>query len=200
MKKPYTITFFTFLFVIFVSFAQDTIPSSTNSESLTTGTISNQFDYLKSISNNFQEYKIVKSANLDIIEKNVLDSLDVNKDQLIAVNQQLKEKREKILIIEAEMNENLAELQAAKEARDSFSFMGMAIHKSSYVSIMLTIVAGLTIALGFFLFKYSQSHKVISRAQKNLNETIEELDQHRKNTLERERKLKRELVDALNGK
>jgi hypothetical protein len=65
---------------------------------------------------------------------------------------------------------------------------------------MWTIVAALALALGFFLFKYSQSYKVISRAQKGLAEKVEEFDQHRKNTLERERKLKRDLIDAMNGK
>ncbi|MDO9551585.1 hypothetical protein [Rhodonellum sp.] len=201
MKKSYTITFFTFFLVVFASFAQDTTPvEEPTTGSLNSGTISSQFDYLKSVSNNFQEYKVIKRTNLDKIEKNVLDSLKVFKDQLLAVNQQLAEKREKMLTIEAEMNANLEELKAAEEARDSFSFMGMAIHKSAYNSLMWTIVAGLAVALGFFLFKYSQSHKVITRAENNLNETVEEFEQHRKNTLERERKLKRELVDAMNGK
>mgnify|MGYP006190347465 CR=1 FL=1 len=83
---------------------------------------------------------------------------------------------------------------------DNFEFFGMPISKSAYNNLMWTIVAALTAAFLFFLFKYSQSHKLISKAQKDLSDTLEEFDQHRKNTLERERKLKRELVDAMNGK
>jgi len=201
MNKFYTLTFFTFFLVVFTSFSQDSIPSLTaNTESLDSGTISSQFNYLNTISNNFQEYKIVKRTNLDKIEKNVLDSINVFKDQLIAVKQQLAEKKEKMLTIEAKMNASLAELESAEEARDSFLFMGMTVEKSVYNFSMWTIVAVLALALGFFLFKFSQSYKVISRAQKGLAEKVEEFDQHRKNTLERERKLKRDLIDAMNGK
>jgi flagellar biosynthesis chaperone FliJ len=168
--------------------------------SLNSGTISSQFDYLNSASNNYQEFKVVKKANLDKIRKNVTDSLNVFKDQLATINVDLKQKQNQIARLEAEVAEVQDQLQKAEEARDSFSFLGIPIHKSAYSSLMWTIVFGLLGAFLFFLYQYSQSHKVISKARKDLEETREEFDQHRKNTLERERKLKRELVDALNQK
>lgn len=168
--------------------------------SLNSGTISSQFDYLNSISNNYQEFKVVKKANLDIIRKNVTDSLNVIKDELASINIDLKQNQNQIAKLEAQVSEVQEELQKAEEARDSFSFLGIPIHKSAYSSLMWTIVFGLLGAFLFFLYQYSQSHNVISKARKDLEETREEFDQHRKNTLERERKLKRELVDALNQK
>jgi hypothetical protein len=168
--------------------------------SLNSGTISSQFDYLNSASNNYQEFKVVKKANLDKIRKNVTDSLNVFKDQLTTINVDLKLKQDQIARLESEVAQVQDQLQKAEEARDSFSFLGIPIHKSAYSSLMWTIVFGLLGAFLFFLYQYSQSHKVISKARKDLEETREEFDQHRKNTLERERKLKRELVDALNQK
>jgi len=168
--------------------------------SLNSGTISSQFDYLNSISNNYQEFKVVKKANLDIIRKNVTDSLNVIKDELASINIDLKQNQNQIAKLEAQVSEVQEELQKAEEARDSFSFLGIPIHKSAYSSLMWTIVFGLLGAFLFFLYQYSQSHNVISKARKDLEEAREEFDQHRKNTLERERKLKRELVDALNQK
>ena len=168
--------------------------------SLNSGTISSQFDYLNSISNNYQEFKVVKKANLDKIRKNVTDSLNVFKDELASINIDLKQNQNQIANLEAQVSEVQEELLKAEEARDSFSFLGIPIHKSAYSSLMWTIVFGLLGAFLFFLYQYSQSHNVISKARKDLEETREEFDQHRKNTLERERKLKRELVDALNQK
>lgn len=182
--------------MINLSFAQEEGPAP----SLNSGTISSQFDYLNTVSNNFQEYKVVKRTNLDQIRKNVSDSLNVFKDQLVTVKKDLKERQEQINVLESQMAEAQEQLSTAEEARDSFEFLGMPIHKSAYSSIMWTIVFVLTGALLFFLFQYSQSHKVISKARKDLEETVEEFEQHRKNTLDRERKLKRELVDALNKK
>ncbi|WP_194976953.1 hypothetical protein [Aquiflexum lacus] len=195
MKKNLT-TLFLALFLAFQVSAQET----TETGSLNEGTITSQFDYLNRISNNYQEYKVVKKTNLEKIRANVLDSLNVFKNQLTTVNQELGIRQSKIGELEKQVTETNNQLEVAEAARDNFEFLGMAIHKSAYVTMMWTIVGILTAAFLFFLFKYSQSHKVISRAKKDLAETIEEFEQHRKNTLERERKLKRELVDAMNGK
>ncbi len=196
MKKSIFISLFTFFICCISANAQDETPAP----SLNSGTISSQFDYLNSVSNNFQEYKVVKRTNLDKIRKNVTDSLNVFKDQLVTVKSDLKERQEQINVLEVQMSEVQEQLANAEEARDSFEFLGMPIHKSAYSSIMWTIVLVLLGAFLFFLFQYSQSHKVISKARKDLEETMEEFEQHRKNTLDRERKLKRELVDALNKK
>ncbi|MBW3469119.1 hypothetical protein [Arthrospiribacter ruber] len=194
MKKATIIGLLTFFaFTTYVVGQQEEPAPSLNS-----GTISSQFDYINSVSNNFQEYKVVKRTNLDKIRKNVTDSLNVFKDQLVTVKKDLKERQEQIAGLEAQMSELQDQLTLAVSERDSFEFLGMPIHKSAYSSIMWTIVLILTGALLFFLFQYSQSHKVISKARKDLEDTMEEFEQHRKNTLERERKLKRELVDAMN--
>jgi flagellar biosynthesis chaperone FliJ len=193
MKNHLLIVIICFFSLYGSSFAQE-------EGSLNSGTISSQFDYLNSVSNNYQEFKVVKKASLDKIRKNVTDSLHVFKDQLATINVDLKQKQDQIARLEAEVSDVQEQLQKAEEARDSFSFLGIPVHKTAYSSLMWTIVFGLLGALLFFFYQYSQSHKVISKARKDLEETREEFDQHRKNTLERERKLKRELVDALNQK
>ncbi|MFD2200136.1 hypothetical protein [Shivajiella indica] len=193
MKNLLIVVIITFFSLNTASFAQE-------GGSLNSGTISSQFDYINSISNNYQEFKVIKKSNLDKLRKNVTDSLNVFKEEIANISIDLKQKQDQIAKMEAQIEEVQDQLQKAEEARDSFAFLGMPIHKSAYSSLMWTIVFGLLGAFLFFLYQYSQSHKVISKARKDLEETREEFDQHRKNTLERERKLKRELVDALNQK
>jgi hypothetical protein len=195
MKKN-LISLFLLILLGFQVSAQEAIETG----SLNEGTITSQFDYLNRVSNNYQDYKVVKKTHLEKIRSNVLDSLNVFKNQLVTVNQELGSRQTKIGELEKQVSETNEQLEIAEAARDNFEFLGMAIHKSAYVTMMWTIIGILTAAFLFFLFRYSQSHRVISRAKKDLAETIEEFEQHRKNTLERERKLKRELVDAMNGR
>ena len=197
MNKTIFLVLITFSFFINANYAQEV---SEETGSLNSGTISSQFDYLNSISNNFQEYIVVKKTNLDKIISNVLDSLSVFEKNLSEIQQTVKNQQEKINQLESQITSTQIELEDALEARDSFFFLGIPIHKSLYNTIMWAIVAGLFGAFLFFLYQFSRSHKVIKVARKNLEETVEEFEQHRKNTLDRERKLKRELVDALNGK
>jgi Na+/H+ antiporter NhaB len=65
---------------------------------------------------------------------------------------------------------------------------------------MWLLVAGLAVALTFFSIQYARSFSKVRKAEKDLSEVQEEFEQHRKNTLERERKMKRELIDAQMGK
>ncbi|GGZ27827.1 hypothetical protein GCM10007049_20840 [Echinicola pacifica] len=180
--------------------AQDSVAVQEPTRSLSGGTIESQFEYLNEASNNYQEYKVVKKTNLDKIKDNILDSVGVYKDQIVEKNAMIKEQQAKITALNTGIDNTNNELTSALEAKDSFSFLGLQVYKSTYSTIMWSVIIGLTLGLGFFIFKFSKSHKVISETRKDLLETKDEFENHRKNTLERERKLKRQLVDEMNKK
>ncbi|SIO07852.1 hypothetical protein [Algoriphagus halophilus] len=177
--------------------AQD---SSSDQGSLNGGTIDSQFDYIYNVSNNYQEYKVVKRTNLDRLKSNILDSMRTMRQEVFDLKTQISSQKDSI----GTMNTVLLQAEADKEeaiaAKDNFTFFGIGIHKGVYSSMMWLLVAILAVALAFFSMQYLRSFKKIKKAQKDLAEVQEEFDSHRKNTLERERKLKRELVDAQMGK
>ncbi len=185
-----------FLYVSF-SIAQDT---SSTQGSLKSGTIDSQFEYIYSVSNNFQEYKVVKRTNLDLLKSNILDSMRTMRGEVGELKVQITSKNDSIGNLNNVLRESELEKQEAIDAKDNFSFLGIGVHKTVYSSFMWLLVAGLAGALAFFSFQYMRSFKKIRKAQKDLEEVQEEFDMHRKNTLERERKLKRELIDAQMGK
>ena len=93
-----------------------------------------------------------------------------------------------------------SEKQEAIAAKDNFNFLGLGIQKGVYSTFMWVLVGALAAALALFSFKYFRSFSKIKKAEKDLAELQEEFEKHRKNTLERERKLKRELINAQMGK
>jgi hypothetical protein len=168
--------------------------------SLNSGTIESQFDYLNSVSNNFQEYKVIRKTNMDKIKGNVLDSLNVFKDQIATINTQLREQKASIDQLNTDLKSSQVELQEALDMKDSFYFMGMYIHKSTYNTLMWGIIILLSISLLFFIYRFKRSYSVTAEIKQNLIETRDEFELHRRNTLERERKLNRQLVDEMNKK
>ncbi len=168
--------------------------------SLNSGTIDSQFDYVYSVSNNFQEYKVVKRTNLDKLKSNILDSMRTMRQEVLGLKTQISNQKDSI----GRMNNVLMQVETEKEeaiaAKDNFTFLGIGIHKSFYSSMMWLLVGVLGIALAFFSMQFMRSFKKIKKAQNDLAEVQEEFDSHRKNTLDRERKLKRELIDAQMGK
>ncbi|WP_297336637.1 hypothetical protein [Algoriphagus sp.] len=197
MKQFNRSILFFFLTIAFQSVAQN---SSDQQNSLQSGTIDSQFDYLYEVSNNFQEYKVVKRSNLDQLKSNILDSMQTMRAEVLDIKNQIKSQNDSIAAINQRLEQSEIEKQEAIDAKDNFSFLGMGIQKGVYSSIMWILVAGLALALAFFSFQYFKSFKKIQKAQRDLADLQEEFDQHRKNTLERERKLKRELIDAQMGK
>ncbi|MFC5191484.1 hypothetical protein ACFPIK_06865 [Algoriphagus aquatilis] len=192
---------FTALVVFFIfhlpTYAQDT---TSVQNSLNSGTITSQFDYLYRVSNGFQEYEVVKKANLEKLKTNVLDSVRVLKKEIA----DLKLKQSSVVDSLANFSQILEQANQEKEAaileKDSFSFLGFAIEKNLYSTLMWLLVVALAGAMAFFSVQYFRSFGRVRKAQKDLEDVQAEFDQHRKNALERERKLKRELIDAQMGK
>ncbi|WP_075348938.1 hypothetical protein [Algoriphagus marinus] len=174
--------------------------TSEEGNSLKSGTIDSQFDYIYNTSNNFQEYKVVKKTNLDLLKSNILDSMKTMRGEVASQKILMQGKNDSIASLNALLEVSESEKQVAIDAKDNFTFLGIGIHKAVYSSMMWILVGILAAALTFFSFQYMKSFKKIRKAQRDLVEVQEEFDNHRKNTLERERKLKRELIDAQMGK
>lgn len=180
--------------------AQVKSDTTATQNSLRSGTITSQFDYIYRVSNNFQEYEVVKKSNLEQLKANVLDSIRTINSQLEEIKASQAGHSDTLAALNAKVNQAITEKEAALEAQDSFSFLGINIQKAVYSTMMWSLVAILGASLAFFAVQYFRSFGRIKKAEKDLLEVQEEFEQHRKNTLERERKLKRELIDAQMGK
>lgn len=196
MKEYALLAFFLFSGVSVVT-AQD---STETQNSLRSGTITSQFDYIYRVSNGFQEYEVVKKANLEQLKSNVLDSIRTLSKKATDLNIQLQSLNDSVVIVKQLLTAEVAQKNEAIANRDNFSFLGIGIQKTVYSSLMWMLVVVLSGALAFFAFQYFKSFGRIKKAENDFLDVREEFELHRKNTLDRERKLKRELIDAQLGK
>lgn len=180
-----------------IAIAQD---STATKNSLRSGTITSQFDYIYRVSNGFQEYEVVKKSNLEQLKANVLDSIRTLTKEVSDLKVQLGSLDDSVVVVKEQLAAEIEQKNEAIASRDNFNFLGMGIQKTVYSSLMWTLVAILSGALAFFALQYFRSFGRIKKAEKDFMEVQEEFEQHRKNTLDRERKLKRELIDAQLGK
>ncbi|EAZ81633.1 hypothetical protein [Algoriphagus machipongonensis] len=189
--------------LLFVCVIENQVLAQSETEdkgSLNEGTIDSQFDYIYNVSNNYQEYKVVKRTNLDKLKSNILDSMRTMRQEVVDLKTLISNQKDSLGNMNIVMQNAEAEKEEAIAAKDNFSFLGMGIHKAVYSSMMWILVAILAAALAFFSMQYLRSFNKIKKARKDLEEVQEEFDAHRKNTLDRERKLKRELIDVQMGK
>lgn len=198
MIKTDVIVSFKFIFIALIIVT--TGSAVAQEDGLQGGTISSQFEYVKSVSSNYQEYKVVRRAHLDRLESNINDSISSFQRQVAELKVQINEQQAAVDQLRGEITQTNQDLERAIAEKDSFTFLGTLVHKNLYNNLVWGAIILLALVLVISYFRFKRSHVVTAETKKRLDEIQEEYDQYRKNTLERERKLNRQLVDALNKK
>lgn len=157
-----------------------------------------QFKELIESSNSYQAYKVIKHSKLKILQKDIRDSINVlektiSNSQLLIADQ--KAKIDSSLQVIEGLNTKLAETQ---KQVDNINILGISTNKSSYSTIMWTIVILLVITVLTLFFIYKKGNRKTKEAKAKFLETEQELEGLRKRSLEREQKIRRELQDEIN--
>ena len=185
---------FVFLYLLFfvsAVFAQETTETEDNS-------LKGQFDKIYRTSTTYQTYKVISKDKYEQLKKNVLDSIAAANKSIAIKENQLKREQTNLAKLNAEVNRIKKELGIALKKENSIALFGMQLSKVTYNIILWALILILTLSLGFFIFKFSRSNILTKKAQENLIDVEHEFESHRKKSLEREQKLRRQLQDEIN--
>ncbi len=194
--------FFTLLVIIvLVNFS---LPGNANAQetveqpSLDNGTIENQFQYVLDKSSRYEEYKVIKLAWMNKLKSHVADSLNELQNKLDHSHQLTAMRDQRIDSLKTSLAQTKADLNNAVEERNSLSFLGLKVEKTSYNGIMWTLVVFLAAGMIIFLLLFKRSNFVTVRTSKDLQETREEFEEFRKKALRREEEIVRKYHNELN--
>lgn len=185
-----------FLFVITLSFAQDSIQNG--GKASMNGTLDKQFDYVIQKSNNFQEYKVVKKDFLITLKRNSIDSVNRFKTELADLKTEFASHSATVQQLKDTLETTQIELDKLKIAQDNVSFVGAPISKTNYNLIMWGIVSVLLLILLVFLFQLKGAKSIARDAKNNLEKLEEDFEDYKRKALEKEQKLGRQLQDEIN--
>jgi len=195
MKFKKLTSLLVFLLSVNLFFAQN---QTKQKLSLNSGTIDNQFEYVITKSNRYQDYKVVKKTWLYALKAHTLDSLKAIHKQLDETKLIVDNQNEEIQELKTNLDNTKSTLTQTNKEKDSMSLFGMLISKPGYNALMWSIIGGLFALLLFFIFKFKNSNAITRQAKLSLSETEEEFEEHRKRALEREQKVMRRLQDEIN--
>ncbi|WP_033962324.1 hypothetical protein [Psychroserpens jangbogonensis] len=201
--------FKTLLLSLFAAFSISANAQSTQNAdetdklSLNSGTIDSQFEYVFRKSGNFkgtkgQKYEAVKQAWLLKLKANVLDSLKTTYQELDETQIVVTTQAKTIDGLNTELANTKTDLTNTNAEKDSIKLFGMPMTKPNYSLVLWSIVGVLSALLLFFIYKFKNSNSTTKQAKKTLEETEEEFEEHRRNALEREQKVRRQLQDMIN--
>lgn len=181
------------LFIQYTSFSQEN-----NNVVIEDKTLEGQFDKINRISTSYQTYKVISKDKFQELKNNVLDSIKASNKDLKEQKVLLKNERNNVAKLNAELNKTKEDLKKAQEKENSISLFGFQISKVTYNLILWLIIISLALALAFFVFKFSKSNILTKKAKEDLEDVVQEFEVRRKKSLEREQKLRRQLQDEIN--
>lgn len=190
MKKILFLTLPLFLFALQVT-AQDSIQVRKN-------TLNDQMTDAFDKSNSYQEYKVIKKTQLATLKRNILDSVSGFDKRINTQESELAIQKSKIDSLGQTLKSTQQSLSDSKEKEDGIEIFGILTSKAAYNTIMWTIILLLLLISGFLFYRFLNSHKITNAAQLKMAEMEIELEDYRRNSLEREQKLRRKLQDEIN--
>jgi chromosome segregation ATPase len=163
-----------------------------------TASLQVQFDAMIDASNRFQRFRVVRQDFLDAYKANVSDSIEVYTSEIGALKATIAEQKTRIADQGTEISDRDTEIGSLKGEKDSISLLGMQLSKSTYNIALWSIIGILLAGLLFAIARMQVAVSGSRDARVAREKTAEELEKSRKNRLEVEQKLRRQLQDERN--
>ncbi len=164
--------------------------------------LNDQYKQVIEKSNSFKEgninYKVINENRLQTFAKNNLDSVAKYREQLLKINNNLKAQQSKINQLQNNINQKDKNLENSQAKLDEISLLGVSFNKSTYHTIVWTLVAGLFALLLFTAFKTAGYRKETNYRIKLFDELSEEFKAFKIKANDKEKKLARELQNEKN--
>lgn len=190
MRFPSVFILALFLSSSFTAFSQDE-PEISND-------LHSQFKEMKSSSNSYQIYKVVKETSLDNFWKSIADTLKEDRNQIKSLNTEVAGLNNELSGLKNQVNERDASLEEQEYQIEHMSFLGMGLTKATYVTFTWALIFILFIAALILYFRFNSANKVTVKAKNEYNALDEEFEAHKKRSRETESKIKRELQTEIN--
>lgn len=161
-------------------------------------TLENQVIQIIESSNRYQDYKVIKLSKLNLLQKNVADSV-------AAFKSTVEENLARIGALEFTIDSLVqnekglsADLALAKKKEDGMIVFGNIVNKGTYQIVVWSIIGILVLMVLILFFKFKSSNAITKESNTKLQEIEAEFETHRQKTLEREQQLRRKLQDEIN--
>jgi len=162
-----------------------------------------QFEELKSSSNSVQsssgrEYKVINLQSLDALWNDVKDIIAASREELENTKNKVDALNQEVAQLSERVEAQQASIQESDHAATHISVLGIDILKSKFEATFWITIGVLLVLLAAAIYQYKRSRDVTQRTQLNFMQLQEEMEELRKTSLEKERRLRRELQTERN--
>lgn len=178
-------------------FAQTSLTKKQQLDSLP-NTVENQLKKAYGKASNWQQYKMITRTDFQILQKNIVDSVTALKKNIENKQLTINEQEKNVTALNDKITSLTEKLNSSIDKEDKINFIGIGMTKNTYNLLLWSIITILAITTVFFFMRFKNSNSLTKAAKSNLAEIEEEFELHRRKSLEKEQKLRRQLQDEIN--
>jgi len=177
------------LTVIFSSFFQIADAQPRALAVLDSATLESQLEYIHENTRIYENFRAIREDIFQKLKGNVIDTLNEEKLLVAQLNSRLTQGNFEIEDLKTNLGRTENERDEAIVNKNSLSIFGILMNKALYNSVMWFIILGLAALTVIMLILFRRSHTVTSQTKDELQTTLEEFDQYRKNSREKYEKM-----------
>ena len=183
------------LFIFCLLMSVNTFSQKTKNDTLS---LSKQFEQVYRRSSSYKDFKVIRKSTFQNLKKNTLDSIKIIDEKLKIESQKNTRLEQEISSFAKIRLEQDLELSEAILEKNTISFVGLKLKKNTFKIIIWGIFLTLIILICYLSYKLKDGVKITSQAKKELTRVEEEFNSHKKKSLVRDQKLRRQLQDEIN--
>src|SRR5210317_50424 len=158
------------ILTLIVVFAANTSFSQATKKFDNSGTVNEQFDYLITKSNRYQEYKVVQINWLQQLQQNVLDTLALSESTISKKDAEILNQKTEINDLNTSLTAANIKIKELSTQIESISLFGIQLKKPIFKLLMFTTIGILAILLVIFIFQYKRSNAVTVQTKADIKE------------------------------
>ncbi|TRX52654.1 hypothetical protein FNH22_21630 [Fulvivirga sp. M361] len=157
-----------------------------------------QFKELRDNAETFKVYKVIKQTELNSFWNTVTDSINIIENKLAEARHSIEVQQRNITEKEAVITAKNQEIEGLEFAATHISVLGINMFKEAFIIISFTVITLIIIMLVLLYGRFKTSTVVSRKKIHEFNKLNAEYEEHKKEALEKQMKLRRELQTQIN--
>ncbi|WP_188457578.1 hypothetical protein [Psychroflexus planctonicus] len=187
--------YFALLSFVLTGFSQEVEADSTSTKTLT---IVDNYNEIIDKSGSYQEYKVIKKTELADFRIQLTERKNAFESEISSLENEITNQAKEIKELKQQLETTQNSLAKVEEEKDSMQFFGNNLNKALYQTIVFGIIGVLILILVVLLVKFKSNASATKDAKEILSRTEKDFEDYKRNALEKQQKLGRQLQDEKN--
>jgi hypothetical protein len=160
--------------------------------------LNDRYQLLKSKSQNYKEYKVIKESVLDSFWKIVRDSVASKEAALAAKDQNIQQLKGSLTETQASLKQKEESMAEVVHDSTHIQVLGIAFSKSFFITLVAVVIGLLVLLLVFITGRLKLVHSSMKERADAFTTLSNEFEEYKRKAMEKQTKLSRELQTERN--